>query len=128
MKWQGRYGMGSAGTGRSRKGAWIEIEGGNEFDNLVAAVAPVRERGLKSSCIARSFASRLVAPVRERGLKFDEQAIEIAKQMVAPVRERGLKYYELANHEFCITVAPVRERGLKYQCELSECASSGSLP
>ena len=34
------------------------------------AVAPVRERGLKSVSLLRLLASPLVAPVRERGLKF----------------------------------------------------------
>ena len=75
---------------RSRKGAWIEISS-TSFHSPVTTVAPVRERGLKSSpsspftvtgaCRSRkgawieiialfqSWLSVRVAPVRERGLK-----------------------------------------------------------
>ena len=56
-------------TSRSREGAWIEIPQ-NPTLLLSTAVAPVRERGLKSNIIHdyhEDFV--LVAPVRERGLK-----------------------------------------------------------
>ena len=54
--------------GRSREGAWIEIQ--EYMMNVVMpAVAPVRERGLKSHCRIKPLLNLTVAPVRERGLK-----------------------------------------------------------
>ena len=76
---------------RSREGAWIEINNKTGLPLPQNLVAPVRERGLKSStdgavsydtsrsregawieiCVNQHFNnSALVAPVRERGLKF----------------------------------------------------------
>ena len=55
--------------GRSREGAWIEIHKVNAW-LIKLSVAPVRERGLKSTQALREIQNELVAPVRERGLKF----------------------------------------------------------
>ena len=54
--------------GRSREGAWIEIE-------LLRVCAEELE----------------VAPVRERGLKLNNRLLQRHHLPVAPVRERGLK-------------------------------------
>ena len=54
---------------RSREGAWIEILGYRK-NGRPSAVAPARERGLKSIDSKTTFLSDLVAPARERGLKF----------------------------------------------------------
>ena len=53
---------------RSRKGAWIEI-GAIPRISYMQAVAPARERGLKSYLAKQEFIACLVAPARERGLK-----------------------------------------------------------
>ena len=55
--------------GRSREGAWIEINSSADY-NYKLGVAPVRERGLKYKMWTRSDMFDFVAPVRERGLKF----------------------------------------------------------
>ena len=98
--------------GRSREGAWIEMQ--NYLKRCrTDTVAPVRERGLKygrTACVALPY---LVAPVRERGLKFFLICNDLYWRWVAPVRERGLK---LLLPPICWRrrqVAPVRERGLK---------------
>ena len=77
------------------------------------AVAPARERGLKSIlsigrnlilcrsregawiemiCRRQALKGVVVAPARERGLKFITEPLIINKIIVAPARERGLKY------------------------------------
>ena len=56
-------------TSRSREGAWIEILS-MSTKREASAVAPVRERGLKSIWVILIKIDRIVAPVRERGLKF----------------------------------------------------------
>ena len=64
--------------------------------NLVRlhAVAPVRERGLKSLQADTSDDGQLVAPVRERGLKSGNGQCVVCMKLVAPVRERGLKSWQ----------------------------------
>ena len=59
---------GKYNRGRSREGAWIEIHF-TIFNASSTVVAPVRERGLKSTQALREIQNELVAPVRERGLK-----------------------------------------------------------
>ena len=61
------------------------------FKQIIASVAPVRERGLKSLDVISSISNRPVAPVRERGLKFRDYNLQKGQKLVAPVRERGLK-------------------------------------
>ena len=46
---------------------------------------------MKSSDVRKVKTLAAVAPVRERGLKFGSAAGAIAGGVVAPVRERGLK-------------------------------------
>ena len=77
------------------------------------AVAPVRERGLKS-LTATVLPRRLKRRSREgawiemrRDFKFYNE------NTVAPVRERGLKCKEVSRWLPGPCVAPVRERGLK---------------
>ena len=55
---------------RSREGAWIEISQPSHTRAASSRVAPVRERGLKSTHEMFSVISMAVAPVRERGLKW----------------------------------------------------------
>ncbi len=77
-------------VGRSREGAWIEIEhtcGGSCY----AKVAPARERGLKYGLYASRIQHCFVAPARERGLKFKNLHSSAKMLCVAPARERGLK-------------------------------------
>ena len=134
--------------GRSREGAWIEIDDGLPW-NTIGRVAPVRERGLKCFLCCGEYGdlSRSregawieiksfkitpplikVAPVRERGLKFliDVQVSCLAA--VAPVRERGLKSCVGHNNQQIARVAPVRERGLKYWLTLILLTLQKSLP
>ena len=53
---------------RSREGAWIEIYIRAALHSG-CSVAPVRERGLKSTRLLSAMLLLYVAPVRERGLK-----------------------------------------------------------
>ena len=62
-------------AGRSREGAWIEMD---MFDFYWPSFAQV-------------------APARERGLKFMVKRVAIVPLMVAPARERGLKYLDNLN-------------------------------
>ena len=58
-------------------------------------VAPVRERGLKSTYGRYRGYCKRVAPVRERGLKSTYGRYRGYCKRVAPVRERGLKYHKI---------------------------------
>ena len=93
------YALSGAAAGRSRKGAWIEIQ--REFAAALGlSVAPVRERGLKSAkrlsgrhctCRSRKGAWIEICPQRSK--------VDINVSLwVAPVRERGLKYGKEAGH------------------------------
>ena len=55
----------------------------------------------------------MVAPVWERGLK-SSSVPPICGDHVAPVWERGLKYFSFYNLSKPFLVAPVWERGLKF--------------
>ena len=114
------------------------------------AVAPARERGLKSWCRLDRQHYTEVAPARERGLKSAGQRfpalddngrsregawIEIAVALaafscscVAPARERGLKYGNVMTEAATIGVAPARERGLKYGLPCRPLSGRWSLP
>ena len=70
-------------NGRSRKGAWIEIRTGNIYAWSLG-VAPVRERGLKSTVKAPATNGFEVAPVRERGLKLPRCSMKLILLMSLP--------------------------------------------
>ena len=81
---------------------------------LPTVVAPVRERGLKSSDV-RKISSLTAGRSREGAwIEIFDSCAYVARYVVAPVRERGLKsvLYRVSRKE--TGVAPVRERGLKY--------------
>ena len=61
---------------RSREGAWIEMRRDFKFYNE-NTVAPVRERGLKSSYPHFLLDVKFVAPVRERGLKSLDGCVQL---------------------------------------------------
>ena len=97
--------------GRSRKGAWIEIVLVYNLRHS-KAVAPVRERGLKSKHQHQYRESRHVAPVRERGLKL----MFLFRSLIRFRRSRKGAWIEMVKDllkPLPLPVAPVRERGLK---------------
>ena len=76
---------------RSRKGAWIEIP---TLERLWPYGYSRSRKGawIEMSKELRPFFSIAVAPVRERGLKLMTAYLGILLLVVAPVRERGLKF------------------------------------
>ena len=101
---------------------------------LTNSVAPVRERGLKSTNVYDLVSAKgrsrkgawieiLIRPYdhkynkgRSRKGAWIEISIESSRATewrVAPVRERGLKWVVFIKIDRIMTVAPVRERGLK---------------
>jgi len=86
--------------GRSREGAWIEIQL-YAIPVRFQAVAPVRERGLK-------FVSLHCNAATPAGRSREGAWIEIALgldicepcRLVAPVRERGLKFLQEHLHNY----------------------------
>ncbi len=75
---------------RSRKGAWIEIWRGTYSGNTYDTVAPVRERGLKST-YARQEGTGFRRSRKGAWIEIQLNFATYEKQNVAPVRERGLK-------------------------------------
>ena len=67
---------------------------------------PVRERGLKSSCLLPKSIQHESLPVRERGLKWLGHHWLIQVPGSLPVRERGLKYPSTPPHSSPAAVAP----------------------
>ena len=84
-------------TGRSRKGAWIEIVAVDN-NKVGFCVAPARERGLK---FGDFFQFQITAEGRSRKGAWIEihEVISFRKLIpVAPARERGLKYTRSSAH------------------------------
>ena len=78
----------------------------------MAAVAPVRERGLKSKPEGVRINVLTVAPVRERGLKFG--VVLTPARLMSRSREGAwIEIDQYSNYKLVRRVAPVRERGLK---------------
>ena len=76
--------------GRSREGAWIEML--VYFSHIITSLCRSREGAWIEIMVSRRpMPGNGVAPVRERGLK--SELIEASRYLlsVAPVRERGLK-------------------------------------
>ena len=69
MKSSGYGDAGGKSYGRTREGAWIEINQSKPADSGLV-VAPVRVRGLKYRQDQHIPLLPLVAPVRVRGLKY----------------------------------------------------------
>ena len=87
----------SALTGRSRKGAWIEMDLLLFFFYVSGNVAPARERGLKFE----GFFQWCRAFRRSRKgawIEIQKAAARSVEEAVAPARERGLKYPDTAAH------------------------------
>ena len=76
---------------RSREGAWIEIA--LRFWRDFGLMGRSREGAwIEMRFLVNSQASAAVAPARERGLKSFRSYWLIWNEWVAPARERGLKY------------------------------------